>query len=166
MYHYHIALKCLTSLWLGDHIFGLLPLLASRLNGAGGTADGMEDPRAHIVQGDVEVRTSISLILLLVLKAAISLLKFTGPWEPGHIFAVASSIHIPYWARPMLFTNCAFLLTRRMGIIPHFLFMRLNRQMAVISRRQTVYGQMYIVMTLFRLLRLPSCTPYHALVTF
>ncbi|KAG2369596.1 hypothetical protein BDR07DRAFT_1447469 [Suillus spraguei] len=32
----------------GDHIFGLLPLLASMLNGAGGTADGVEDPRAHM----------------------------------------------------------------------------------------------------------------------
>ncbi|KAL6309735.1 Metallo-hydrolase/oxidoreductase [Sparassis latifolia] len=32
----------------GDHIFGLLPLLASRLNGAGGTADGVEDPRANV----------------------------------------------------------------------------------------------------------------------
>ncbi|KAH7914398.1 beta-lactamase-like protein [Hygrophoropsis aurantiaca] len=31
----------------GDHIFGLLPLLASRLNGAGGTADGVDDPRVH-----------------------------------------------------------------------------------------------------------------------
>ncbi|KAH9948762.1 beta-lactamase-like protein [Amylocystis lapponica] len=31
----------------GDHIFGLLPVLASRLNGAGGMADGAEDPRAQ-----------------------------------------------------------------------------------------------------------------------
>ncbi|KAG2349060.1 Metallo-hydrolase/oxidoreductase [Suillus weaverae] len=34
----------------GDHIFGLLPLLATMLNGAGGTADGVEDPRTHVVQ--------------------------------------------------------------------------------------------------------------------
>ncbi|KAG2156206.1 beta-lactamase-like protein [Suillus clintonianus] len=34
----------------GDHIFGLLPLLASMMNGAGGTANGIEDPRAHGVQ--------------------------------------------------------------------------------------------------------------------
>ncbi|KAG6911238.1 hypothetical protein DXG01_003105 [Tephrocybe rancida] len=32
----------------GDHIFGLIPLLASCLNGAGGTADGADDPRARI----------------------------------------------------------------------------------------------------------------------
>ncbi|KAK7054211.1 Metallo-hydrolase oxidoreductase [Favolaschia claudopus] len=32
----------------GDHIFGLLPLMASMLNGAGGAADGAEDPREHI----------------------------------------------------------------------------------------------------------------------
>ncbi|KAJ7638993.1 beta-lactamase-like protein [Roridomyces roridus] len=32
----------------GDHIFGLLPLLAGILNGAGGAADGTEDPRARI----------------------------------------------------------------------------------------------------------------------
>ncbi|KAI0776139.1 Metallo-hydrolase/oxidoreductase [Trametes elegans] len=31
----------------GDHIFGLLPVLAGRLNGAGGTVDGVEDPRAQ-----------------------------------------------------------------------------------------------------------------------
>ncbi|KAH9855029.1 Metallo-hydrolase/oxidoreductase [Lenzites betulinus] len=31
----------------GDHIFGLLPVLAGRLNGAGGTIDGVDDPRAH-----------------------------------------------------------------------------------------------------------------------
>ncbi|TFK43661.1 Metallo-hydrolase oxidoreductase [Crucibulum laeve] len=32
----------------GDHIFGLLPLLASCLNGAGGITEGMEDPRMHV----------------------------------------------------------------------------------------------------------------------
>ncbi|EGN93021.1 hypothetical protein SERLA73DRAFT_156605 [Serpula lacrymans var. lacrymans S7.3] len=32
----------------GDHIFGLLPLLASRLNGAGGVAEGVDDPRAQL----------------------------------------------------------------------------------------------------------------------
>ncbi|KAI0650421.1 Metallo-hydrolase/oxidoreductase [Trametes meyenii] len=31
----------------GDHIFGLLPVLAGRLNGAGGMIDGVEDPRAQ-----------------------------------------------------------------------------------------------------------------------
>ena len=34
--------------FVGDHIFGLLPLMASLLNGAGGTADGIEDPRVQI----------------------------------------------------------------------------------------------------------------------
>ncbi|KAG6821576.1 hypothetical protein H0H93_000085 [Arthromyces matolae] len=32
----------------GDHIFGLIPLLAGCLNGAGGTADGVEDPRSQV----------------------------------------------------------------------------------------------------------------------
>ncbi|KAI0677233.1 Metallo-hydrolase/oxidoreductase [Trametes maxima] len=31
----------------GDHIFGLLPVLAGRLNGAGGMVDSVEDPRVH-----------------------------------------------------------------------------------------------------------------------
>lgn len=31
----------------GDHIFGIAPLLASCLNGAGGTANGYEDPRSQ-----------------------------------------------------------------------------------------------------------------------
>ena len=36
----------------GDHIFGLLPLMASCLNGAGGTVDGVEDPRLSIDDKD------------------------------------------------------------------------------------------------------------------
>ncbi|KAF8076553.1 Metallo-hydrolase/oxidoreductase [Lyophyllum atratum] len=32
----------------GDHIFGLIPLLASCMNGAGGTADGIDDPRTQV----------------------------------------------------------------------------------------------------------------------
>jgi ribonuclease Z len=39
----------------GDHIFGLLPLLASRLNGAGGMIDEALDPRASGVLDDAEV---------------------------------------------------------------------------------------------------------------
>lgn len=31
----------------GDHIFGLLPLMASIMNGAGGTVEGLEDERNH-----------------------------------------------------------------------------------------------------------------------
>jgi len=33
---------------VGDHIFGLLPLMATLLNGAGGTTDGIEDPRLQV----------------------------------------------------------------------------------------------------------------------
>ncbi|CAA7259642.1 unnamed protein product [Cyclocybe aegerita] len=32
----------------GDHIFGLIPLMASLLNGAGGTAEGSDDPRLNV----------------------------------------------------------------------------------------------------------------------
>ncbi|RDB22749.1 Zinc phosphodiesterase ELAC protein 1 [Hypsizygus marmoreus] len=32
----------------GDHIFGLIPLLASCMNGAGGTAEGVDDPRTEV----------------------------------------------------------------------------------------------------------------------
>ncbi|KAI0832747.1 Metallo-hydrolase/oxidoreductase [Trametes gibbosa] len=35
----------------GDHIFGLLPVLAGRLNGAGGTIDGVDDPRTQASVG-------------------------------------------------------------------------------------------------------------------
>ncbi|KAH9077248.1 beta-lactamase-like protein [Lactarius deliciosus] len=38
----------------GDHIFGLLPLLASRLNGAGGMIDEALDPRASGALDDAE----------------------------------------------------------------------------------------------------------------
>jgi hypothetical protein len=32
----------------GDHIFGLVPLMASLLNGAGGVTEGGEDPRLNL----------------------------------------------------------------------------------------------------------------------
>lgn len=41
---------------VGDHIFGLLPFLASRLNGAGGVAEGTEDPRGQALSLQSDVR--------------------------------------------------------------------------------------------------------------
>lgn len=38
----------LTNTHLGDHIFGIVPLMCGLLNGAGGMADGAEDPRLNI----------------------------------------------------------------------------------------------------------------------
>jgi hypothetical protein len=47
-----------TLITAGDHIFGLLPLLAGVLNGAGGAADDAEDPREHIdVNNPVRIHT-------------------------------------------------------------------------------------------------------------
>ena len=42
---------------LGDHIFGLIPLLASCLNGGGGTSDGVDDPRLQV---DMDQRVCVS----------------------------------------------------------------------------------------------------------
>jgi len=41
----------------GDHIFGLLPLMASCMNGAGGTTEDVEDPRAqaNLTQPPLEI---------------------------------------------------------------------------------------------------------------
>ena len=41
------TIVCLKVFETGDHIFGIIPLLASRLNGAGGMVDGIEDPRTQ-----------------------------------------------------------------------------------------------------------------------
>lgn len=43
----------------GDHIFGLLPLMTSIINGAGGTTDDVEDPRAQR-QGSVDIEVGLS----------------------------------------------------------------------------------------------------------
>ncbi|TCD63957.1 hypothetical protein EIP91_004726 [Steccherinum ochraceum] len=45
----------------GDHIFGLLPLLASRLNGAGGMADGVEDPRLQSQPAQVDAHDVLEI---------------------------------------------------------------------------------------------------------
>jgi len=45
---FHLPVRFLILHSIGDHIFGLLPLLASRLNGTGGTVEGLEDPRATL----------------------------------------------------------------------------------------------------------------------
>ncbi|PFH51400.1 hypothetical protein AMATHDRAFT_74954 [Amanita thiersii Skay4041] len=43
----------------GDHIFGIIPLLSSRLNGAGGLAAGHEDPRPLEIYGPYGTRAYI-----------------------------------------------------------------------------------------------------------
>ncbi|KAF9452423.1 Metallo-hydrolase/oxidoreductase [Macrolepiota fuliginosa MF-IS2] len=56
----------------GDHIFGLKPLLASCMNGAGGTTEGNEDPRTQIdtsqppleIYGPIGTRAFIRTALL------------------------------------------------------------------------------------------------------
>ncbi|KAH8094896.1 Metallo-hydrolase/oxidoreductase [Cristinia sonorae] len=45
----------------GDHIFGLLPFLASRLNGAGGVAEGLEDPRLLQQLTNVDPRDAVEI---------------------------------------------------------------------------------------------------------
>ena len=48
---------------LGDHIFGLIPLLASCLNGAGGTSEAIDDPRLQV---DMNQRVCLSDVFLFV----------------------------------------------------------------------------------------------------
>ncbi|CDO69919.1 hypothetical protein BN946_scf184568.g5 [Trametes cinnabarina] len=50
--HMHEILKKFAT--LGDHIFGLLPVLAGRLNGAGGMIEGIDDPRAQAPPEDYQ----------------------------------------------------------------------------------------------------------------
>ena len=40
--------ESLSQYLVGDHIFGLIPLMASLLNGAGGITEGGEDLRLHV----------------------------------------------------------------------------------------------------------------------
>lgn len=52
----------------GDHIFGLLPLLASRLNGAGGMIDEALDPRASGVLDDADVSHGPKIAVRMCLR--------------------------------------------------------------------------------------------------
>jgi hypothetical protein len=59
----------------GDHIFGLLPLMASCLNGAGGTVDWVEDPRLGTDDKDdnevgLFARRDVSNLIQLLLSSA------------------------------------------------------------------------------------------------
>lgn len=55
-----MSLYCST----GDHIFGLLPLLASRLDGAGGMIEGVQDTRtqASVLDSSVSKRNIMHLL--------------------------------------------------------------------------------------------------------
>lgn len=70
----------------GDHIFGLIPLLAGCLNGAGGTADGIEDPRKEVNVND-PVRYAPSALSNLNAQF-ISLSRFMVLLALGHISEV------------------------------------------------------------------------------
>lgn len=91
---------------VGDHIFGLIPLMASLLNGAGGVTEGGEDPRL-----DVNTETAVcpSFRLLLFFQPLNSLLKFMGRWEHGLIFAPALLIPTLTLVVPMLSMSYVFL---------------------------------------------------------
>ena len=91
---------------VGDHIFGLIPLMASLLNGAGGVAEGGEDPRLHV---NTETAVCPSFHLLHFYQSLNSLLKFMGRWEQGLIFAPALLIPTPTLVVLMLSMSCVFL---------------------------------------------------------
>jgi len=101
------APKCnLISLRLvGDHIFGLIPLMASLLNGAGGVTEGGADPRLHV---DTETAVCPSFGLVHFFQLLNSLLKFMDRWEHGLIFAPALRIPTLILVVLMLSTSCVF----------------------------------------------------------
>ncbi|KAJ6515730.1 beta-lactamase-like protein [Mycena sanguinolenta] len=79
----------------GDHIFGLLPLLAGVLNGSGGTADGEDEPRARIdvtnpaieIYGPLGTRAYIRSGLRYThtyFNRAFVVHELRLPWDPQH----------------------------------------------------------------------------------
>ena len=48
--------------YVGDHIFGLIPLLAGCLNGMGGTSDGVDDPRIQVDTAQPVCASDISFV--------------------------------------------------------------------------------------------------------
>lgn len=91
---------------VGDHIFGLIPLMASLLNGAGGVTEGGEDPRLH-VNTETAVCPSFGLVHHFF-QLLNSLLKFMDRWEHGPIFALALRIPTLTLVVLMLSTSCVF----------------------------------------------------------
>ena len=81
-------------MYKGDHIFGLLPLMASRLNGAGGTSEGVDDPRNQL-GGHQEVSLNACFIARF-LTLSHSLSKYTDLWEPEHTFEMDWLTPTPY----------------------------------------------------------------------
>ncbi|KAJ7684019.1 beta-lactamase-like protein [Mycena rosella] len=79
----------------GDHIFGLVPLLAGILNGAGGTTEEEEDPRAHIdvhnpvleIYGPLGTRAYVRAGLKYthtLLGSPYVVHELRLPWDPKH----------------------------------------------------------------------------------
>lgn len=54
--HALALIGCVSIQFSGDHIFGILPLLASRLNGSGGMVDDADDVRLEAPLQAQEVR--------------------------------------------------------------------------------------------------------------
>jgi hypothetical protein len=76
---------------LGDHIFGLIPLLASCLNGAGGTADGIDDPRMHIDTSQQVVFLAPSHMSRILISYSLS--RFMARLERALMSALAWRTH-------------------------------------------------------------------------
>lgn len=65
-------------IFAGDHIFGIVPLMASMLNGAGGITEGADDPRSQIDfdQPVSAINTATQTVILKFYK----LLEIYGPY--------------------------------------------------------------------------------------
>lgn len=59
-------MKCLITCTIGDHIFGIGPLIAACLNGAGGMIDGVPDSRLNQQPEDITVRILTTMMNLPV----------------------------------------------------------------------------------------------------
>jgi hypothetical protein len=110
---------------LGDHIFGLLPLLASRLNGAGGMVDEALDPRASGAPDDAEVSHAPDRTDDVPQTTALSLWRYMVHRALGRMCAQGYYTRTPFLVAHMSCMNCSPQMTRSTRL-PHYPVIALN----------------------------------------
>lgn len=147
----------------GDHIFGLLPLMASIANGAGGTIEDIEDPRAQS-RGNVDVEVGLPNVLLRSFQAhrVASHWRYTDHSEHAHTFVRASHIRTLSWELHTSSTSFAFQLIHPTVIGASCHGTRPNCQAVGIYPRLAESGRISSGMLLSASPQPPFCIPCHA----
>lgn len=144
----------------GDHIFGLVPLISTLANGAGGAVGDVGDPRLQ-TQLDIDASVLSLSPITAFLTDAYSPWRFTV--HLVHVRMFEQVLHTPTasWHDSTSSTSCGSLMTHQTATILPYRSIP-QRSPVAIYRKSMEYGEISSEMMPLQSAQAPSCTLYRA----